>query len=81
MVYGVYLSRVTTPGNVRGGARIDESAQSSIVEPGGVVVVAIETQNIIVRENMTVSLNNSLISCSRSLPSRSHQGPYDFKTT
>ena len=55
MVYAVYLSGVTTPRNVRGGAKIDESAQTGIVEPGGVIVVATETQNIMVMENDTVS--------------------------
>jgi hypothetical protein len=55
MVYAAYLSGVTTPRNVRGGARIEESAQTSIIEPGGVFVVAMETQNIIVRENNTVN--------------------------
>ena len=39
---------------MRGGAKIDESAQTSIVEPGGVFVVAMETQNIVVKENNTV---------------------------
>ena len=55
MVYAAHLSGVTTPRNVRGGARIEESAQTSIIEPGGVFVVAMETQNIIVRENNTVN--------------------------
>ena len=61
MVYAVYISGVTTPRNVRGGARIDESAQISIIEYGGVFVVAMNTQNVLVRENGTVSLKNILI--------------------
>ena len=56
MVYAVYISGVTTPRNVRGGARIDESAQTSIIEPAGVFVVAMSIQNVVVRENDTVSL-------------------------
>lgn len=56
MVYAVYLSGVATPLNVRGGAKIDESARTSIIEPGGVFVVSTETQNIVVKENETVSL-------------------------
>lgn len=60
MVYAVYISRVATPLIVRGGAKIDESAQTSVLEPGGLLVVAIEKQNIMVLENDTVSNNRNL---------------------
>ena len=56
MVYAAYISLVVTPLNVRGGARIDENARTSIVEPGGVLVVAMHSQDIVVRENDTVSV-------------------------
>ena len=55
-VYAIYLSRVSTPSNVNGGSKIDKDGATAVIEAGGVVVVAMASQNIIVKENQPVSI-------------------------
>ena len=56
LVYAIHLSRVSTPSNVNGGSKIDKDGATVVIEAGGVVVVAMASQNIIVKENQPVSI-------------------------